>query len=186
VPTSNIHALPIDCVAWWEVAGGVTTKSYAPAAPVNRAQMASFVARAVQAAGYTLPSSPADAFGDDTGSTHERAVNQLAAVGVVTGVRPGVFAPGQLVTRAQMATFLVRAHDLIASADLANVGNRFVDDDGTAHEANINKAAGAGIAGGTEFGYFSPLADVSRAQLASFLARTLDLLVQDGVAAARS
>jgi hypothetical protein len=186
VPASNVHARPIDCVAWWEVAGGVTTKSYAPAAPVNRAQMASFVARAIDAAGYVLPASPADAFGDDNGSVHERSINQLAAVGVVTGVRPGVFAPGDLVTRAQMATFLVRAYDLIAVSDLPNVGNRFVDVDGTAHEANINKAAGAGLAGGTEFGYFSPLADVSRAQLASFLARTLDLLVQDGGAAARA
>ena len=185
VPTSNVHARPIDCVAWWEVAGGVSAKSYAPALSVNRAQMASFVARAIEATGYDLPASPADAFGDDNGSVHERAVNQLAAVGVVTGVRPGVFAPGALVTRAQMATFLVRAHDLLG-ADLANVGNRFVDDDGTAHEANINKAAGAGIAGGTQFGYFSPLENVSRAQLASFVARTLDLLVQDGVAAAHA
>jgi hypothetical protein len=186
VPASNVHALPIDCVAWWEVAGGVTTKSYVPGAPVNRAQMASFVARALAAAGYSLPAAPADAFGDDEGSVHERAIDQLAAAGIVSGVRPGVFGAGQLVTRAQMATFLVRAHDLLATTDLANVGNRFVDDDGTAHEANINKAAGAGIAGGTAFGYFSPLAEVSRAQVASFLARTLDLLVQDGLAAARA
>jgi hypothetical protein len=186
VAPDDVHARPIDCVAWWDVADGVTAKSYAPAVPVNRAQMATFVARAIEKTGYALPASPPDAFGDDDGSVHEQAIDQLAAVGVIGGVRPGVFDPGALVTRAQMATFLVRAHDLVSSSDLTNVGNRFVDDDGTAHEANINKAAGAGIAGGTSFGYFSPLADVSRAQLASFLARTLDLLVQDGVTAAHA
>ena len=186
VGSNDIHALPIDCVAWWEVTGGVAPTKYAPLVRVNRAQMASFVARAIEATGFALPSAPPDAFGDDNGSVHERAINQLAALGVVTGVRPGVYAPGDLVTRAQMATFLVRAHDLVAGADLVNTGNRFVDDDGTVHEASINKVAAAGIAGGTQFGYFSPLAGVTRAQLASFLARTLDLLVQGGVAATRA
>lgn len=186
VPTNDPHALPIDCVAWWEVAGGVSSNKYAPAVAVNRAQMASFVARAIAKTGYELPSSPPDAFVDDNGTTHELATNQLAAVGVVTGVRPGIYAPAQLVTRAQMATFLVRAHDLVSGRDLANTGNRFVDDDGTVHEASINKVAAAGLATGTQFGYFSPLAGVSRAQLASFLARTLDLLVQEGSAAANT
>jgi hypothetical protein len=186
VSAADVHALPIDCVAWWDVAGGIAPTKYAPSRQVNRAQMASFVARAIEATGFVLPAAPRDAFGDDDGSVHEPAINQLAAVGVVTGVRPGAYAPGDLVTRAQMATFLVRAHDLVAAGDLVNTGNRFVDDDGTAHEASINKVAAAGIASGTQFGYFSPLAGVSRGQLASFLARTLDLLVQDGTAAAHA
>src|SRR4051812_9445340 len=114
VPLADVHARPIDCVAWWEVAGGVAPATYAPAVMVNRAQMASFVARAIEAAGYVLPAQPADAFADDNGSVHELHINQLAAVGVVSGTTANHFAPGDLVTRAQMATFLVRAHDLVA------------------------------------------------------------------------
>jgi len=184
VPASDVHARSIDCMAWWSVAGGVAPNAFAPAGQVSRAQMASFVAREIEASGFVLP--PAgDYFGDDAGSVHEARINQLAAVGVVGGVAPGTFRPGDLVSRAQMATFLVRAHDLVAATDLAATGNRFADDAGNVHEANIDKAAGAGLAGGTSGGGFSPSAAVSRAQLTSFLARNLDLLVEEGKAAAR-
>jgi hypothetical protein len=48
------------------------------------------------------------------------------------------------------------------------------------HEASIDKSAAAGLAGGTSAGIFSPLQPVSRGQLASFMARNLDLLVAGG------
>jgi hypothetical protein len=62
------------------------------------------------------------------------------------------------------------------------LGSRFGDDRGSVHEANIDKSAAAGLAGGTSTGIFSPLQPVSRAQLTSFLARNLDLLVAEGEA----
>jgi hypothetical protein len=103
---------------------------------------------------------------------------------VVGGVSPGQFRPGDPVTRGQMATFLVRAHDLVSADDLPVAGSRFVDDGGSVHEASIDKSAAAGLAGGTSAGIFSPLSPVTRAQLTSFLARNLDLLVADGEATA--
>jgi hypothetical protein len=42
-----------------------------------------------------------------------------------------------------------------------------------------------GIAAGTSATTFGPTAPVTRAQVASFLARTLELLVRDGTAAPR-
>jgi hypothetical protein len=160
----------------------MTPSSFAPAGRVTRAQMASFVARGIEASGYVLPARPGNAFGDDSGSVHELRVNQLAAVGVVGGVSPGQFRPNDAVTRGQMATFLVRAHDLVSADDLPNEGSRFGDDGGSVHEASIDKSAAAGLAGGTSAGVFSPLQPVTRAQLTSFLARNLDLLVADGEA----
>ena len=182
VSLADVHGRAINCMAWWDVAGGVTTSSFAPAGRVTRAQMASFVAREIQASGYVLPAHPANAFGDDSGSVHELRVNQLAAVGVVGGVSPGTFRPNDAVTRGQMATFLVRAHDLVSADDLPNMGSRFSDDGGSVHEASIDKSAAAGLAGGTSAAIFSPLEPVTRAQLTSFLARNLDLLVSDGEA----
>ena len=111
-----------------------------------------------------------------------RRINQLAAARVVGGVTSDAFRPGDFVTRGQMATFLVRAHDAVSIHDLVRDGSRFGDDSGSVHEANIDKSAAAGLAGGTTPGVFSPLEPVSRAQLSSFLARTLDLLVADGEA----
>ena len=182
VSPADVHGRAINCMAWWNVTGGMSASSFAPNGRVTRAQMASFVAREIAASGYVLPARPSNAFGDDNGSVHESPINQLAAVGVVGGVTPGQFRPGDAVTRGQMATFLVRAHDLVADDALANEGSRFSDDRGSVHEANIDKSAAAGLAGGTSAGIFSPLAPVTRGQLSSFLARNLDLLVAGGEA----
>ena len=53
-----------------------------------------------------------DRFGDDDGSVHQDAINRLAAAGITVGCGDDVFCPSQPVTRAQMATFLVRALEL--------------------------------------------------------------------------
>jgi hypothetical protein len=142
------------------------------------------VARELEAAGYGLPASPPDAFSDDGTSVHEPRIDQLAAVGVVQGRGAGTFAPNATVTRAEMATFLVRAHDLVDSP-LPAGADRFFDDETSVHEANINKVAAAGLAAGTTATTFAPSAPVLRGQMATFLARTLDLLVATGATAAR-
>jgi hypothetical protein len=147
--------------------------------------MASFVARLLEAAGRTLPAAPPDAFVDDSGSVHELRIDQLAAAGVVQGRGGGTYAPHAAVTRAEMATFLVRAHDLVASPVLAAGPDRFVDDDGSVHEPSIDKVAAAGLAAGVGVGTFAPSAPVSRGQMATFLARTLDLFVATGATPAR-
>ncbi len=84
-----------------------------------------------------------------------------------------------------MATFLVRAHDVVAATALPGGTDSFGDDDGTTHEASIDKVAAAGLAGGTGAGTFGPGAPVQRGQMATFLARTIDLLVADGDTQAR-
>ena len=79
----------------------------------------------------------------------------------------------------------MRAHDLVDVTPLPFGADRFTDDQGDVHETAIDTAAAAGIAAGTGPGLFSPANAVSRAQVASFLARTLELLVRDGTATAR-
>jgi hypothetical protein len=60
----------------------------------------------------------------------------------------------------------------------------FNDDNGSTHADNIDAVAAAGIATGTGPGAFSPDAGVSRGQMAGFLARLADLVVDDGKARA--
>src|SRR3546814_15504889 len=80
---------------------------------MTRAQLATFIARLIEASGKPLPAEPFDAFVDDWGSAHELSINQLAAVGVVTG-RGQHYDPNTPVPRGEMATIAVRAPDLIA------------------------------------------------------------------------
>ncbi|MEX2658828.1 MAG: S-layer homology domain-containing protein [Acidimicrobiales bacterium] len=182
---TTAHASSIGCAVSWGVASGQTPLLFAPTGRVTRAQLASFVARMIEAAGTALPASPRDAFSDDDSSIHELRINQLAALGVVTGKSAGRYAPNDVVDRAAMATFLVRAHDVAAAKPLAAGSDAFGDDNGTTHEANINKVAAAGFAGGTRRGVYAPSAAVQRGQMATFLSRTIDLLVASGDTDAR-
>jgi hypothetical protein len=179
VAAGSTHRAAVDCLAAWGVTRPVG--GFAPQEQVTRGQMASFLVRVLGATGPALPPGP-DAFPDDAGSPHEQAIDALAAAGVVGGHGDGTFRPLEPVTRAQMATFLVRAAErragpLTASADF------FADDDGVVHAPAVDKAAGAGIAGGTAEGRYSPHATVRRDQMASFLVRVLDLLVASGYGA---
>jgi hypothetical protein len=66
--------------------------------------MASFLSRALD-----LPSTSKDFFTDDSGSTHQVAINRVAAAGITTGCTATTYCPRLPVTRGQMAAFLHRA-----------------------------------------------------------------------------
>ena len=109
-------------------------------------------------------------FTDIAGTPFVDEIVWLADMGITTGCAPSLFCPTDPVTRGQMATFLARALDLPATST-----DYFTDDNGTAHEDNINRVAAAGITTGCSDTDFCPTDPVTRAQLASFLARALDL-----------
>jgi hypothetical protein len=109
-------------------------------------------------------------FTDIAGTPFVDEIVWLADTGITTGCRPNLFCPTDPVTRGQMATFLSRALDLPATST-----DYFSDDDGTAHEDNINRVAAAGITTGCTDTAYCPADPVTRAQMASFLANGLDL-----------
>ena len=176
----NTHASSITCLVQWAIASGKTATTYEPGSPVTRQQLATFVRNMLDEAGVRLPASPANHFDDDDRSVHHLAINQLAELGVVTGKGNRTYSPAAYVSRAEMATFLVRAHKAVAGTTLADGPRYFNDTAGNAHEVNINRAAKAGIAAGISDGTFSPKGRVTRAQMATFICRTLDLLVDTG------
>jgi hypothetical protein len=61
-----------------------------------------------------------DAFRDDDGTTHEDAIDGLAALGIVAGSGSGEFRPGSALTRAQSATLVARLLDALVEAGAAN------------------------------------------------------------------
>ncbi|MDH5373775.1 MAG: S-layer homology domain-containing protein [Acidimicrobiia bacterium] len=109
-------------------------------------------------------------FTDDDGSLHELDIIALADAGVTQGCGSALFCPDAVLTRGQMAAFLVRALSLPATAL-----DYFSDDDGGPFEAEINALAAAGITSGCDVGVFCPEASLRRGQMAAFLARALEL-----------
>jgi hypothetical protein len=119
---------------------------------------------------------PASAGFVDVGSdsVHRSAIDCLAAWGIAHGLDSSHFGPEQSVTRAQVASFLDRV--LRSSGmSLPDGPDVFVDDEGSVHEAAINRLAAAGVIQGTDATHFQPDAPVSRSQMASLLERAYAL-----------
>lgn len=171
----NIHEANIELIA----ADGITlgcnppiNDRYCPSSPVTRGAMAAFLVRALDP-----PATSTDFFGDDDGSVFEGDINRLAAAGITRGCNPPAndrYCPDSSVTRGQMAAFMVRAFGYTAGAG----ADLFGDDDASIFEGDIDRLGTAGITKGCNpptNDRYCPDRVVSRAEMASFLARALNL-----------
>lgn len=169
----NTHEADIETIA----AAGITrgcnppdNDEYCPDDGFTRGQAAAFFNR-----GLNLKPSATDAFVDDDTSIFEGDINAIAAIGITMGCNPpenDAFCPDDTVTRAQWASFMVRALGLTEGGDV----DRFTDDDNSVHETDINRIAAAGITLGCnppDNDQFCPEDTVTRAQAASFVVRAL-------------
>jgi hypothetical protein len=94
----------INKVAQAGITTGCSAKRFCADGAVSRAQMATFLARAL-----ALPISAHDYFRDDHGGSHEADINRLAQSGITSGCSAHLFCPLGHVSRGQMAAFLHRA-----------------------------------------------------------------------------
>jgi hypothetical protein len=184
----GVHVRNVDCVLNYGISSGKTLNpdntpaTYAPTEQVTRGQMASFIANAVResrADDSVLPAPGAtDAFPDISRSTHRTAINRLARAGIVKGTN-GRFNPDALITRDQMASFIVEAARFLNGADAYEPARRDQFRDvpaGDVHERNISAGVEKGLFQGTtapgsqpRTGTFSPDVPVQRDQMATFL-----------------
>lgn len=155
------HEANIEKVARAGIALG-NNGCFKPNAAVTRGQMATFLHRA-----YDLRDG-SRGFSDTAGHPHERGIRAVAAAGIALG-NDGRYRPSASVLRGQMASFLTRAADLPAGRS-----SGFCDTRGHTHERSIDAVANAGIAQGSG-GCYRPGDAVTRGQMATFLARALDL-----------
>ncbi|MEA2024495.1 MAG: S-layer homology domain-containing protein [Actinomycetota bacterium] len=120
------------------------------------------------------PPPPSGTFSDDDGSVFEADIEWMAEEGITKGCNPPAndrFCPDGVVTRGQMAAFLVRALGLVADLD-----DPFTDDDASIFEADVERLAAAGITKGCNppmNDRFCPDGVVTRGQMAAFLVRAL-------------
>ena len=119
VDPDSVHAPSIEALH----AASITTgcgdgTNFCPNRPVTRAEMATFLTRAL---GLESPPQPAGFADVDPDSVHAPSIEALHAASITTGCGDGTnYCPNRPVTRAQMAAFLHRARDLIATAHNTN------------------------------------------------------------------
>ena len=94
------------------ITAGCGNSNYCPTDAVTRAQMAVFLLRAKHGAGYSPP--PASGVFNDVDLSYWAVhwIEQLAAEGITAGCGSGNYCPEAVVTRDQMAVFLVRTFGL--------------------------------------------------------------------------
>lgn len=149
---------------------------YCPTASVTRAQMAIFILRGIHGSAYVPPAATGTVFSDVSTSTFGAAwIEQFAAEGITTGCGNGKFCPDDLVTRAQMAIFLLKGEH--GSAYVPPVATGIFPDVPVGSFAAdwIEQLYNEGITSGCGGGNYCPNSFVLRDQMAVFLVRAFNL-----------
>ena len=192
--TSGSHKANIEALAEMGLFEGTECgeQQFCPDKPANRWTVAVWIVRALD--GADPPAVTESRFADvDDDEWWMPYVERLADLQITVGcgTEPLRFCPDETVTRARMASFLVRAFDLAEtpSAGFADTGGStheanidalfaagFADTGGSVHEANIDALFAAGITAGCKQDplRYCPNSPVSRAQMATLLRRGLD------------
>ena len=181
----------VDCIAMYGITTGATATTYEPSGSIPRWQMALFLTRFMNEAGYTLGSGADQGFTDISGESAaiQTAINQLKQAAVTNGTTATTYSPADNVTREQMAMFIERALSLITpgpggnsegastgvDGNLANLASyNYTDiDAGVTFEGHnaIIELYHLGVTGDTAaVGLtYRPSADITRAEMATFI-----------------
>nr|WP_275446168.1 S-layer homology domain-containing protein [Paenibacillus sp. ACRSA] len=112
-------------------------------------------------------------FSDITGHWAEARIKQAVSAGIVGGYPDHTFKPGRTVTRAEFAVMLMNAlGPQGAGAALAFTDKALI---GAWAQQSIAQAVNAGIITGYEDGSFRPNAEITRAEMATMIAKALGL-----------
>jgi hypothetical protein len=106
--TDHLFEGDVNALAEAGIAFGCTETAYCPDRELLRSEMAELLVRAF---GYTNPEGT-DFFDDDEGDPFEVSINKLKNQGITKGCNPPentAFCPQRPLSRAEMATFMVRA-----------------------------------------------------------------------------
>lgn len=151
-----------------QITNGMSTGKFAPSASCTRAQVVTFLWRAM---GCPEPEASACPFADVASSQYYyKAVLWAAENGITTGATATTFAPNMTVTRAQFVTFLWRA----VGKPAANGANPFKDVSSSQYYYDaVLWAVQNGITTGVTATTFVPNSPCTRGQVVTFLYRQL-------------
>lgn len=165
------NAYYYDAVLWAAENGitdGTSATTFSPDAGCTRAQIVTFLWRA---AGSPAPESSANPFTDvEAGSYYYDAVLWAVEQGITKGTSATAFSPDTVCTRSQTVTFLYRS----AGSPAVSGSAAFSDVEAGSYYTDAVVWAGQNsITGGIGGGLFGPANDCSRAQIVTFLYRSM-------------
>ncbi len=175
----NSSEIAADAIAWMADQGittGCGNASFCPKDPVTRAQMAVFLARALE-----LTDGSFAGFTDIGGlsRTFRESINALKHHGIAEGCAtdPLRFCPNGTVTRGQMSKFIVTGYGQQGNKAIAPIAGAgpFLDDAGHFSEPYNNAMADGGITSGCAADRYCPFTNVTREQMAIFMMRANEL-----------
>jgi|GEM_PF-1802443 len=174
VPPSYWAASYIDRLSASAITSGCGFENYCPEQPVTRAQMAVFLERGIHGSSFD-PGLPAITFTDTTTNWARYWIEALRTDGITSGCGLNTYCPETVVTRDQMAVFLLRAEHSKTYLP-PHVTNRFLDIPAGYWAADwIEQLANESITSGCSLTAYCPATPVTRAQMAVFLVRTFSL-----------
>ena len=168
VPENSYYEEAVDWAEENGITQGTDDTHFSPNDICTRAQAVTFLWRT---AGSPAPKSTTMPFTDiPTGSYYYNAVLWAVENDITKGTSGSTFSPDAICSRAQIITFLWRSE----KSPAAGTANPFVDVKSTAYYADAALwAVKKGITMGTTSTTFSPDADCTRAQIVTFLWRTM-------------
>ncbi|HKV08590.1 MAG TPA: S8 family serine peptidase [Thermoanaerobaculia bacterium] len=152
-------------------------RNYCPGSAVTREQMAVFLLRSLEGSSYVPPPCTTNPFSDvSAGNGFCPWIQELALRGMTSGCGGGKYCPGAVVSRDQMAIFLMRALEGNSYTPVPCLESPFVDV-AASHPycGYIRDLAARGITGGCGGGKFCPSSPTSRAEMAVFLVKTFSI-----------
>jgi S-layer homology domain len=177
VPTSNGFYRFIETILHKQVTGGCTATTYCPSNSTTREQMAVFVLVSKEPAGFVPPPCGATPMFTDVpvSSPFCKWIEELARRGVVGGCGTGIYCPTAPATREQMAVFVLRTLDPALNPPACGTPV-FADVPASSPFCKwIEELARRGVVTGCGGGNYCPTANVTREQMAVFLAVTFGL-----------
>ncbi|MCY3851388.1 MAG: fibronectin type III domain-containing protein [Acidimicrobiaceae bacterium] len=160
--------------------------AYRPGDDMTRSEMAAFMANAYLA--LTGEEAPIEEhpFTDIEGDPNADDIARISPNGlaITTGTKPTEYSPGDPVIRGHMALFLTRLYKAVAGEDAPGGTTPFTDigERSAEQQAAIGQLKALGVTTGTTATTYSPARNVTRAEMASFVARMYRVLDKKAMA----
>ncbi len=198
VPGRHENASDINCIAYYGITKGTSATTYSPDNPVIREHMALFLIRLAKLVDIYVPPPGDTPFTDiaDLSEESRDTISQIYQLGITIGTSATTYTPSRNVSRGEMALFLQRLMDQMdVVADGRDLYGYIPDDvDDNDLDADIeapwrdidnvpfavNEAVtelyelGVATGFGGSARQYAPNRDMSRADMAAFMAAILD------------
>ena len=177
VPSASPFYRFVETLLHRQVTAGCTATTYCPVSGTTREQMAVFVLVGKEGAGYAPPACAATPVFADVPASSPFCpwIEELSRRGVVSGCGGGNYCPTHEVSREQMAVFVLRTLDPALNPPACGAP-MFADVPATSVFCRwIEELARRGVVTGCGGGNYCPTGNVTREQMAVFVAETFDL-----------